>query len=653
MRLSDPYNVSELKARSIAIAVMFCILLGVLLIRLWYLQIWMGTTYRDFSDRNRFKIERLAAPRGQLLDREGRLLADSRPRFDVDFIRSNAIQYEYELRKIGQVLHWSEDDFQKRLQKINDASPYQTIQIAQDISFEELGGLESQSLDIPSVDIETNAVRDYLFSDAFFHSLGYTREIGPDDLKTLQMRFPERNYKSGDQKGMRGIEEIFEGLLRGQDGRDFIVVDVRGRRVNTDDWHLLPKAVREDPIAGKTMRLSLDLDLQMAGIKAFGEHIGAAVALDPETGEVLAYVSKPGLDPNAFTKVISTEDYRAMQEGDANPFLDRVAGAKYAPGSTLKLVMAAAALETGVISPTTTFFCPGSYRFGGNTWKCHLHSGHGTMNVVSAIEQSCDVFFYNTGFALGLDSMFAWSSRFGLGRATRVGNETSSAPGSIRAKELIRFNSELEGRLPSVEYVRANRQTTVEAESINASIGQGSFEVTAMQLARMVAAIGNGGKVFQPQLVLDARSSLGGQPQVFKGQLETQFELSPQTQASLLRGMELVIEGSQGTARLSKLPGIKWGGKTGTAQVVAMEFQKLHGKKSKEYEDHALFVGLSPLDHPKIAVAVIAEHGGHGSSAAAPVAKAIVKAFMDKRAASEAVKVNQAGKEEKNGAPSN
>lgn len=635
MKLSDPYNVSELKARAIAIAFMFCALLGILLIRLWYLQIWMGSTYRDFSDRNRFKIERLAAPRGQLLDREGRLIADSRPRFDVNFIRSNAIQYEYELKKVGQILHWSESDYQKKLERVLESSPYQSISIAEDISTEELGALESASLDIPSVDIETHAVRDYLFKDAFFHVLGYTREIGPKELETLQARFPERSYRLGDQKGMRGIEEIFEGLLRGKDGRDFIVVDVKGRRVNTDDWHLLPQAVREEPIAGKSLQLAIDLDLQMAGIQAFGDKVGAAIALDPDTGEVLAYISKPGLDPNVFTRVISSDEYREMQENESNPFLDRVVGAKYAPGSTLKLVMAAAALETGVINDNTTYFCPGFFRFGSNTWKCHLHSGHGKMNVVTAIEQSCDVFFYNTGLLLGLDAMFGWSSRFGLGRATRIGNEALSLTGAKRAKELIRFNSELDGHLPSTEYVRLSRGTTVEAESINASIGQGAFEVTAAQLVRMVSAIGNGGKVYQPQLVLNSYDALGEKTQHFNAQLETSFELSTKTREALLKGMEQVINGSQGTARLSKIPGIEWGGKTGTAQVVAMEAQKARGKNRRDFEDHALFVGLSPMNHPKIAVAVIAEHGGHGSSAAAPVAKMIVKTYMEKLKAKE------------------
>jgi penicillin-binding protein 2 len=272
------------------------------------------------------------------------------------------------------------------------------------------------------------------------------------------------------------------------------------------------------------------------------------------------------------------------------------------------------------------------------------------MNVVSAIEQSCDVFFYNAGLTLGLDSMFTWSSRFGLGRATRVGNEALALSGTGRAKDLIRFNSELEGRIPSVEYVRANRQTTVEAESINASIGQGSFEVTAIQLARMVAALGNGGKVYQPQLVLEAANPFGIAVQKYKNQLETQFELSEKTREAVLKGMELVINGSLGTARLSKLPNVKWGGKTGTAQVVAMEVQKLRAKGFRDYEDHALFVGLAPMDHPKIAVAVIAEHGGHGSSAAAPVGKAIVKAFMDKITARESGQAVGEKKEDAHGA---
>ncbi|MBN8556034.1 MAG: penicillin-binding protein 2 [Deltaproteobacteria bacterium] len=630
MKLSDPYNVSELRARAIVVSVLFGVMLGLLLLRLWYLQIWQGETYREFSDRNRFKIEKLSAPRGQLLDRNGKLLADSRPRFDLTFVRGNAQNLEYELKLLQNIFHWTDPEFEKRMAKITQAPMYQAQSIAQDLTPEQLALVESQSLELPAVDVEVIAVRDYLYEDSLFHILGYTGEINDRELESLRLRFPERNYKLGDQKGIIGIESLYEGFLRGQDGRDFIVVDVKGRRVNQDQWRMLPSAVRIEPVAGKTLQLTLDQDLQLETVKAFKNQVGSAVAIDPKTGQILAYVSRPALNPNIFTKPISNSDFDSMMKQSDNPFLDRVVGEHYPPGSTLKLIMAAAGLESGSINPNTTFYCPGFFRFGNRVWKCWKHEGHGKMNVVSAIARSCDVFFYNAALLLGLDSMFSWSLRFGMGRRSYIGSEVFSDNQS-RPDRLARFNTEASGFIPSVDWVLSKRLTSVEAETINAGIGQGAFTTTIIQLARMIAALGNGGKVFQPQLVLNAQKPSGEVIRNYQSQLESHFILSEETKKAVLQGIEDVIGEPQGTAHGSRIPGVHFGGKTGTAQVVALDLSK--SSRRVDYRDHALFVGLAPIDDPKIAVAVIVEHGEHGASAAAPIAKMMVKTYLDKLAA--------------------
>jgi len=503
--------------------------------------------------------------------------------------------------------------------------PYLAQSIAQDISSEQLALIESQNLELPGVDIETQAVRDYLFGDLFFHSIGYTGEINDSELSHLQIQFPERNYRLGDQKGVIGIERIFEPILRGQDGRDFIVVDVKGRRVNQEEWDLLPRASRIEPQAGQSLQLSLDLSLQEETVKNFGDKVGAAVALDPNTGQVLSYVSRPALDPNIFTRVISNADFQKMMNQENNPFLDRVAGEHYPPGSTFKLVMATAALETGAIDLKTTFTCPGYFRLGNRVWRCWDHGGHGTLNVVQAIERSCDVFFYNVAQALGLDTMFAWSSRLGLGRQTFIGNEIFSE----KTTELLRFNSEQSGFIPNVAWVERRHLSSVEGETINAGIGQGAYLVTALQLARVVSALGNGGNIYQPQLVLN--SLLDGKIHGFHSVLENQISIRPDVREALMKGMQNVVEGSFGTAHAAHVPGIVVGAKTGTAQVASLELTKgASTAMKKKLQDHGLFVALAPLDKPRIAIAIIVENGGHGGTVAAPIARAMIKNYLQR-----------------------
>ncbi len=624
MRLTDPYNVAEFRNRAFAIAIIFSVLMSVLVIRLWYLQLWQGDLYRQFSDQNRFKVERLAAPRGQIFDRHGVLLADSRPRFGVSYSRGYAVDLQTEMSILADILKWSEEERASKLKRVQNSGRYRSISLKEDITQDELALLHMSAADLPGLELTVDAVRDYLYKDLFFHSIGYTGEVSDRDLARLQKRFPERNYRLGDQRGIMGIEALYESSLRGRDGRDFVVVDVKGRRVGLDQWALLPETNREDPLAGHQLHLSLDLNLQMVAQEAFKNETGAVVALDPRNGEVLAYVSRPGTDPNIFGGVLKSDEFKRMMTSTEKPFLDRVVGEHYPPGSTLKLFLAAAALENKAIDQNTTYFCPGSFRFGRRVWSCHKKSGHGRVNVSQAIEQSCDVFFYNAGLAMGLDAIYAWATRFGFGRRTFLGSEFLLGPQA----EMRRFNSEQRGSIPFEDEVLARGNTTIEAETINAGIGQGAFEVTLMQLARAVAALGNGGKIYQPQLVLKEVWMEPEKVSVYRALVENQIVLSQKASESILEGMDRVINGSEGTARLSRLPKIRWGGKTGTAQVVALDVWKRRAKSQKEFEDHALFVGLAPMDQPQIAVAVIAEHGGHGSGAAAPIAKKIVEAYL-------------------------
>jgi penicillin-binding protein 2 len=421
---------------------------------------------------------------------------------------------------------------------------------------------------------------------------------------------------------VKGVEALYESILRGHDGSDFTVVDARGRRVNQEQWKLLPKTVREDPVSGMGLMMSFDLDLQLETAKALAGKQAAAIALDPNNGQVLAMVSLPGLDPNIFAGVVKGDQMADFMERDDKPFLDRSLAEHYPPGSTFKLAIASAALEQGVIDENTTYFCPGYYKFGNRVWKCWDKQGHGRVNVVQAIERSCDVFFYNVGLALGLDSIYQWAARFGFGRRSFLGNEVF--PGKLET--LFRFNSEQPGFIPNSEWVLSRRSSSVEAEIINASIGQGAVTVTLMQLARMASIIANGGRVYQPQLVLSTVGADGKPLQSFESKLENDILFKPKTLELVRRGMSEVVNGSLGTARASKISGLIYGGKTGTAQVAALNLTKKF--RSKSLEDHSLFVAVAPIENPKIAVAVIVENGGHGSSGAAPVGKLMIQTYL-------------------------
>lgn len=637
MRLSDPYNTADLKPRAFVLAGILSFFIFCLLIRLWYLQIWKGEEYRAFSDQNRFKIERLSAPRGQVVDRHGQILADSRPRFDILFTRGFASNSEKraerdqaaleQLQKLKEIFKWSDETFEERREQIFKSPPYQGRRMARDVTWAQLAMVEARSFDLSAVGVEVVAVRDYLYGDAFFHVLGYTGEVNERDLERLKKRFPERNYRIGDQIGVIGAEALYEKLLRGVDGRNFNVVDARGRPVASASLKKIQQGGREDPVAGRRLRMALDLELQLETVRAFKDEMGAAVAINPQTGEVLAYVSRPGLDPNDFTREITRGQLKSWRERPDQPFLDRAVGEHYPPGSTLKLVMAAAALEEAVINERTKYFCPGFFRFGRRVWRCHEARGHGIVDLRAAIQKSCDVFFYNAGLLLGLDKMNQWSRKFGLGRRAFPGLEVFHSQFPLLT--LPRFNSEQIGNIPSVEYVQESGVTTVEAETINAGIGQGAFLTTTLQLARMMAAFGNDGRLYQPQLVLEATDSKGINLERYESTFENRLRLKPETMEAIQSALHAVVNEPGGTALRVRTSEFKFGGKTGTAQVVALpQNRALAALMGKQFQDHALFVGLAPLEDPQIAVAVLVDHGGSGSKAAAPIAQAMVKNYL-------------------------
>lgn len=626
MKLGNPYNTNDLKSRATGIAVFFTIFLSLLAVRLWYLQIWRGEEYRLFSDQNRFKIQRRAAPRGKVLDRHGHLLADNRPRFDLLYTRGYASDLDKEFQILSDVFSWSSDELAKKKAQILESAPYLPRMIARDLSWTELAQVESQRLELSGTDIEVRAVRDYLYGDSFFHVLGYTGEVNDSDLQRLKKRYPQRNYRLGDQIGVIGVESFYESFLRGKDGNEFVVVDVKGRPVQRTGLSLFDQTNIEKAVAGNTLQLSLDLELQLAGVRAFEDRIGAAVAMDPQTGEILAMVSRPGLDPNRFTQQVSGSQLLAWRNRPDKPFLDRSLQEHYPPGSTMKLVMALAGLEQDVIEADTIVNCPGSFRLGRRVWHDHNRAGFGKIKIQEAIKRSSNVFFFKLGLSLGLDQMGRWSRRLGLGRRTYLGNEVFANEDLVDRLKV--FNQEVPGKIPSSAWVRETGHTTVKAETVNAAIGQGGFLTTITQLSRMLSALGNGGKVFQPLLVKAIREPDGEVVRQFSASVENHIEFDPEAIENVLSGMARAVNEQRGTAPRARLRNFIVGGKTGTSQVIGLG--RFDEETEDKFKDHGLFVGMAPMDNPRIAVAVIVENGGSGGRSAAPIARVMMKNYLNR-----------------------
>lgn len=633
MRLADSYNVSAYRPRAYSLAGFFIALIVLLLVRLWYLQIWRGEEYRAFSDQNRFKVVEISAPRGQILDRHGRLIADNRPRFDVVYTRGFSSDISAEFDILEQIFSWSKDEREEKEKFVRAGAPYRAALIARDVPWDELAAIEAQSLKLSGVDVQVLAVRDYLYGEAFFHVLGYTGEVNEADLRRLRQLRPEAQYRLGDQIGVFGAERLYESRLRGKDGRRFVVVDVKGRPVSRQEGSLIVEEGLVEARAGQSLRTSLDLELQLETIRAIGDQIGAAMAMKVDTGEILAMVSRPAIDPNLFTQLVTRDELQALRNQPDKPFLDRNLGEHYPPGSTFKLIMALAALHEGVIEPDTIINSPGFFRFGRRIWHEHNRAGFGKIDVREAIKKSSNVFFFNVGLELGLERMFEWSRFLGLGRRTWPGHEVY-AQDQERLDQMTRMNSEQRGWIPTPAWVKRSGHTTVGAETVNAGIGQGGFLVTMTQLVRMMSAIGNGGQIFQPQLVLESLSAEGRVLNSYRAILENRVQMNEEFRQLVLDGMQAVVNETGGTALRARIPNVKVAGKTGTSQVVSLKHaERMEEEEDTRFQDHALFVALAPVEKPEIAVAVIIENGGSGGRTAAPVAKRMIQNYFMRQTA--------------------
>ncbi len=566
-------------------------LFAILVMRLFHLQVVRAEMYRRLSEENRIRVIPVDAPRGYILDRHGEVLVGNRPSYVVSIIPFKLGQMEQPIQDLGKFLGMAPDEIKERVNR-SKYRRFEPVKIKRDIDFETLAILEEHKLDLPGVIYQVEPRREYLQGKLAAHILGAVGEISAQELETLK-----GNYRPGSLVGKWGIEKQYESHLRGDDGVNYVEVSAIGREIGP-----LQDRDAKPATSGSDLILTLDLSLQRAAEQALTDTVvGAIVALDPNSGEVLAMASQPTFDPNLFSSVVPESTWRRLNEDPRRPLLNRAVQCTYPPGSSMKVATASAGLQSDVVTQYSRFApCNGSFKFGERWFGCWQSRGHGSLDLVGAMAQSCDVYFYQLGLKVGLDRWSKFASQCGLGVPLKVDLPDEAA-----------------GLIPSRSFYdqRYGKGKWSIGVLLNLSIGQGEILTTPLQLACFIAAVANGGTIFQPHLLKEIHSSVAERVVVREPRIEGQLPISDSRLLVIKKALRAVVHDPEGTGNLAAIPGVQVAGKTGTAQ-------NPHG------EDHAWFVGFAPFDDPQIAVAVLVEHGGHGGTAAAPIAGKIMKAYL-------------------------
>lgn len=560
----------------------------ILLLRLWQLQIIQGDEFREISESNRLRVINVQAPRGIIFDRNGIPLVKNTPYFIASVIPGEFDSNNVDA--LSKILDIPSEEISGKI-SIKKQNPFTTIRIKKRLSFREVSVIEARRTDFPGLIIEIAVSRDYIYGKTGAHAIGYLGKLTPGQLEDPEYKdLPRQAFI-----GQWGVEKYFDKTLRGISGQKIFEVDALGREI---------RLIQEKPpVKGDDITLSLDIELQKEGEKSFEGLTGALVALQPETGEILGLVSSPSFDPNKFANGISYADWTAITRQKNMPMLNRALQSQYPPGSTFKIITAIAALEEGIIDTTTEKYCKGRMNYGKWNYNCWKKKGHGSVNLHKALVESCDVYFYEVGRQLGIDKIYEYALKFGLGRETG-----------------ILLGSERKGLIPNTRWKMATKNAPwFLGETIISSIGQGYVSTTPIQMAVMMSAITNGGIIYRPVIIK-------GMNPVPLGKID----VKPETLKIIRDSLVGVVDEPDGTGQAAKSAITTIGGKTGTAQVVGTRQQYSKNSKNipEKYRDHAWFIAFAPGEKAEIALSVFVEHGGHGGSTAAPIAKKVIEAYM-------------------------
>lgn len=593
--------------RSLVALAIVLLMLGGLVARMYQLQVVEHDTYTTLSDKNRVQVQSVPPTRGLIYDRNDTLLAENRPVFSVTIVPERVPDLEVTLATLSRLLSVSEEDVERFKRRMHEPRrPYQALPLRYDLNEQEIAALAVHRHELPGVEVAAELVRYYPHGEITSHALGYVGRINREELQ----RIDPVNYAGTNYIGKSGIESFYEDKLHGKVGYQHVETNARGRTLRV--------LSRENPVPGEDLKLHLDLRLQKLAYQLLDGRRGAIVAIDPETGGLLALASVPGFDANLFVTGISVAAYRELSTSHDKPLFNRALRGQYPPGSTIKPMMAVAALDSGVTTREREVWDPGYFQLksGGRRYRDWKRGGHGWVDLTRSMAESCDIYYYDAAVRMGIDTMYEYLDQFGFGEDTSL---------DVRGA--------LPGLLPSRDWKRATRnEPWYPGDSVNLGIGQGFMLATPLQLATATAVMANRGQWVQPRLLRDV---VGDDPlaavlpeatredMVLKNQDDWEF---------VVDSMEEVMHGRRGTARRSGAgASYRMAGKTGTAQVFSLaQDEEYDADEIRErLRDHALFVGFAPVDDPEIVVSVIVENGGGGSSTAAPVARELFDAWID------------------------
>lgn len=603
IRLKDHQRDKRLiRQRLLAATVFILLLTAVLVARMYFLQVVQYEHHSTLAENNRIHVQSLPPTRGLVYDRNGVVLAENRPSFSLTLTRERAGDWRQVLDTLMEVLELDSEEKDTYIKRIEQGRrPFEPVPVLFELSEAQIARVAVNQYRLPGVEVEAQMVRYYPFGEQFAHTVGYVGRINEDDLKRLD----PVEYSGTHHTGRLGVERFYEKQLHGKVGYEEVETNARGR--------VLRVLNRVEPQSGQDVYLSLDIRLQQAAKKALDGRRGAVVALDPKTGEVLAMVSEPSYDPNPFVTGIGFKAYAELRDSIDQPLYNRVLRGLYPPGSTIKPMVVLAGLDAGVITPESTVFDPGFYQLPNNSHKYRNwnRAGDGWVGLELAVARSNDTYFYDLAHKLGVDRLHEYMTLFGFGRRVALDMFEESA-----------------GLMPSREWKRQRyRQAWYPGETLILGIGQGYMQSTPLQLAQATALVASRGKWIRPHLA----RSVGGEPVTDPEPLPDIQLSNPEYWEYARKAMEAVVHGARGTARkIGQDAPYRIAGKSGTAQVVAIKQGERYNrdKVQERHRDHALFIAYAPAEAPEIAVAVMVENGESGSGVAAPVARAVLDAWL-------------------------
>ena len=602
----DPALAEVISRRLKIITVFVIVILSTLLLRLWFLQIINGPVYRIKSENNRIHLQSIPPFRGLIMDRNGELLVDNRPSYDLYIIPEDIQDQEKLNADLKRLISLDLDQFNKKHKKVYSRQPFNPVLIKKKMTREELAVIAVNLFNLPGVhEPQVRYQRNYIYGTFASHIIGYLGKINERQLKSG--KYPNNN--PDDFIGVTGIEGKWQNELNGTSGGMQIEKDADGRKLGT-------LAFRKEAVPGYNIHLTIDKDLQLLAENMLRDKSGTIVALDPKSGEVLAMASAPAFDPNKFVDGINSADWKKYNDRTFSPLQNRAIKGQYPPGSIYKIVVALAGLEEGIIDPEEEVFCNGRYQLGNHSYKCWglKLGGHGNVNLKQALVDSCDIYFYKLGKRLGIDTMAKYARMFGLGQKTGID-----------------LDYEEEGLIPDTEWkLKRDGIPWQEGETILSAIGQSFVSVTPVQAARLISTVFNGGKIYQPAVIKRVGNDNSSMYE-FTPRLQGELDISSESMELVKQALIAVVNDPKGTGKNAIIEGITVAGKTGTAEVASQERVKAlypDGEIPTKLRTHAWFVTTAPVEDPKIAVAVLVEHGGGGGAVAAPLAGKLIKQYL-------------------------